>query len=213
MSWFKWIINIGVVGLLMLGIVNGWMIYNTYDSIYQNNIPQTDQYKVALVLGTSKRKVGGGENSYFSNRMKAAVQLFEEGKVKHIIVSGDNETRYYNEPKDMQQSLIDMGIPPERITLDYAGFRTLDSIVRCKEVFDQQSVIIITQRFHSYRALFIADFYQLDAIAFEANDPDDLDTTMVELREVFARAMAVLDLYFLETPPRFLGEKIPIDID
>jgi SanA protein len=138
--------------------------------------------------------------------------LFKQGKIKHFIVSGDNRTRYYNEPSEMKKALIKQGVPATAITLDYAGLRTLDSIVRSKEIFGQDEITIVTQTFHSYRALFISDYYEIDAVAYVTNEPESADGEMVHWREYLARAKAVLDLYVLKTEPRHLGQKEPIQL-
>jgi SanA protein len=133
--------------------------------------------------------------------------LYNEGKIDQFLLSGDNRTRYYNEPLEMRKALIARGVPPSAITLDYAGLRTLDSVVRSKEIFGQHQLTIITQPFHSYRALFIGDYYGIEAVAMVADEPDPESTTGVRIREYFARVKAVLDLYVFKTRPRFLGEK------
>ena len=112
----------------------------------------------------------------------------------------------------MQKALIKLGVPAEAITLDYAGLRTLDSIVRCKEIFGQTNITIITQPFHSYRALFISRYFHVDAVALVANEPNQEDALRVYGREYLARTKAILDLYILGTSPRHLGDKEPIGI-
>jgi SanA protein len=112
----------------------------------------------------------------------------------------------------MKKALMSRGVPDSVITLDYAGLRTLDSIVRCKEIFGQEKIIIITQTFHSYRALFISDYYKMDAIVLAANDSTNEFVAKVNVREYLARTKAILDLYFLSTAPRHLGEKEPITL-
>lgn len=164
-------------------------------------------HKVALVLGTSKKLIGGKPNPFFYNRIQAAAELYRKGKIKHFILSGDNSTKYYNEPKDMRQALIEMGVPDSVITLDYAGLRTLDSVVRCKEIFGQEEIIIITQEFHSYRALFISNFYQLEATVFSAANVPLQNSLRVRFRELLARPKAVIDIYLINKKPKFLGEK------
>tara|TARA_B100001245_G_C22821593_1_gene395362 strand:- start:269 stop:898 length:630 start_codon:yes stop_codon:yes gene_type:complete len=193
-----------LVGVLILGL-NFWIVSSTQERIYYN-INDVPPKRVALLLGTSKRTVEGGTNKYFAERMKAAADLYHRGVIEHIIVSGDNETVYYNEPRDMLNALKELGVPEGSITLDYAGFRTLDSVVRAKKVFGQDDVIIITQDFHCYRALFIADHHELNAVAFSADNKDQLPFNLA-LRETLARAKAVFDLYLFDQEPRFLGEQ------
>lgn len=193
-----------IVCLLILGL-NFWIVSSTEDSIYYDieNVPQR---RVALLLGTSKRTTGGGTNKYFKERIEAAAKLYHKGIISHIIVSGDNRTIYYNEPRDMYKDLRALDIPVSAITLDFAGFRTLDSVVRSKEVFGQDELLIITQDFHCYRALFIADYYGIDALAFSADNKDELPLSLA-LREIVARSLAVFDLYILNKEPKFLGKE------
>jgi SanA protein len=108
--------------------------------------------------------------------------------------------------------LMELGIPEEKITLDFAGFRTLDSIVRCKKVFQQEKFTIISQNFHNQRAIFIANKYDIDAIAFDARDVGEAYGRKTMLREYFAKVKAVIDLYLLRKQPKFLGEPIRINI-
>lgn len=192
-----------LVGVLILGL-NFWIVSSTEDSIFYDieNVPPR---KVALLLGTSKRTSAGGTNKYFKERIEAAANLYHRGIINHIIVSGDNRTIYYNEPRDMYKDLRAYEVPVSAITLDFAGFRTLDSVVRSKMVFGQDSLLIITQDFHCYRALFIADYYQIDALAFSADNKDELPLSLA-VREILARSIAVLDLYIFNKGPKFLGE-------
>jgi SanA protein len=113
---------------------------------------------------------------------------------------------------EMRKALIKLGVPTTAITLDYAGLRTLDSVVRCKEIFGQNRITIITQPFHSYRALFISSYYDIEAVAMVTNEPESEYSLRIRLREYFARTKAVLDLYILKTTPRFLGEKEQIQV-
>lgn len=200
----------GFIFILTWGC-NFWIVRQTQNRLY-NDINLLPAKKVALVLGTNRLLSNGRLNEYFKYRMDAAVQLYQAGKVKHIIVSGANHTQFYNEPREMWQTLTKSGIPPEAITLDYAGFRTLDSIVRCKEVFSQDDIIIVSQAFHNQRALFISDFYGIKAIGFNAQDIDFLEGLKIRTREYLARCRAVLDLYVLKTQPKFLGEKVKLPV-
>jgi SanA protein len=166
---------------------------------------------VALVLGTSKYSRSGHSNLFFKYRMQAASALYKAGKVKHFILSGDNSLSYYNEPQDMRKALLKQGIPDSAITPDYAGFRTFDSVVRSKKIFKQDSITIITQEFHAYRALFISNFYGMQAIAFATEPVNKGYSVLTHIREYFARCIAVIDLYVLRKEPKFLGEQIDIN--
>lgn len=198
-----------VLTALMVVITNIWVIHSTADKVYAgtDSLPTND---VAVILGTSHKLASGKPNPFFEYRIKTAVALYQSGKVKHFIVSGDNRTVYYNEPIEMQKALVRNGVPDSVITLDYAGLRTLDTIVRCKEIFGQDTITIITQPFHCYRALFISNYYEMNAVAVMTEDPNYNSGIRVYIREYFARAMAVLDLYVFKTSPRHLGDKEPI---
>jgi SanA protein len=202
---------LGVVLFLILATTNFWVVKSTESEVLTDYKLLPDS-GIALVLGTSHRMIDGSPNPFFHNRMATAAELYKEGKIIHFIVSGDNRTKYYNEPAEMQKALIKLGVPSSSITLDYAGLRTLDSIVRCKEIFGQSKIIIITQPFHSYRALFISNFYSVNAVALAAEEPAQEAAPRVYLREYFARTKAILDLYILRTAPRHLGEKEPLGI-
>ena len=175
------------------------------DRIYVSveKIPSND---VAVVLGTAEKSRKGGFNPYFSTRMEAAAALYHHGKVKHILVSGDNKTMNYNEPVAMRKYLIMLGVPKSAITLDYAGFRTFDSMVRAREVFGQDKFTIVSQGFHNERALFICHALGIEAVAYNAAEVKSSRTKMY-VRELLARSKAVLDIYVLRTKPRFLGKK------
>jgi len=213
--WFKLlIISILLPGILLglsLMICYFWIEIQTQGRVYApSELATLPAKKVALLLGTVKRLRNGRINRYFRYRIEAVVQLYKAGKIKHIIASGDNRTKYYNEPIEMQKSLLAQGIPREAITLDYAGFRTLDSVVRCKEIFSQDDIIVVSQAFHNKRALFISDFYGIKAIGFNARGVAWHEDLKTPLREWLARLKAVLDLYVLGTQPKFLGDKVEI---
>ncbi len=192
-------------------ITNVWVVRGTAHRVIEA-LDQLPDSKVALVLGTSRRTQKGYSNPYFAYRIDAAATLYKTGKVKHLLLSGDNRTRYYNEPEDMKRALVAKGVPETAITLDYAGFRTLDSVVRCKKIFGQNNVIIITQKFHSYRALFISNFYDINAHVYVARNLPLSYSKKVVAREILARPKAVIDLFVLKKDPKFLGEEIQLNI-
>jgi SanA protein len=175
---------------MVIGIVSSTESKNYY-SLY--NMPSND---VGLVLGTSKAIHGGKENIFFRYRMEAAAKLYREGKVKFLILSGNHDSVFYNEPNDMKKALMSLGVPENVMTLDFAGFRTYDSILRCKEVFNQNNFTIISQPNHNSRALFLANELGINAIAYAAQDVPASYKTM--LREYLARPKAILDVYLLD---------------
>lgn len=176
----------------------------SYDSI--ENIPHNH---CALVLGTSKYLVGGRTNMYYLYRIQAATYLYFYQKVDYIIVSGDNRARNYNEPIKMYNDLVEAGIPKEKIILDYAGFRTLDSVIRGKEIFGQSQFTIVSQPFHSQRAVYIARKRGINAIAYNAEDVVNTFSLDLMVREIGARVLMGIDL-LLKRQPHFLGEKVVI---
>ena len=166
--------------------------------------------RVGLVLGCPKQLSNGTPNLFFKNRIDAAAQLFEHRKVDYLIVSGDNHVQGYDEPTDMKNALIDMGVPGDRIYPDYAGFRTLDSVVRAKDIFGQDTIIVISQKFHNQRAIFLASHHGIDAIGFDAPEVGLRHSFKTRCREQFAKVKAVLDVYLFRKRPHFLGQKIII---
>lgn len=163
-----------------------------------------------LVLGCSQYIAGGQRNLFFINRVSAAAELFHAGKVSCLIVSGDNHAAGYDEPTDMKCALVAAGVPENKIHCDYAGFRTLDSVVRSKEIFNQTQITIISQPFHNRRAIYIARRKGIDAIGFNADNVNARYSLPTLLREQLAKIKAVIDLSVLRTRPRFLGPKIAI---
>lgn len=179
------------------------LIYRSVETVPQND--------VALVLGTSKMTAWGSTNLHFNQRIAAAAALYRSGKVRHLLVSGDNHVAGYDEPTDMRNALVAAGVPTNAITCDYAGFRTLDSVVRAQQVFGLTRFTIVTEEFHCARALWIARQLDLDAVAFAAPDVDSARWTLrVKVREIFARAWCGIDLYILHRRPHFPGPPEPI---
>lgn len=212
MRWLKRLVLVlALLMILLLSICNLWIVKSTERKVY-TDISKLPPHHVALVLGTSHKVAGGAPNPYFYKRIETAAALYKLGKIRHFILSGDNRTRFYNEPWEMRKALIKQGVPDSVITLDYAGLRTLDSIVRSKEIFGQDKITIITQPFHSYRALFISNYYDMDAIAMVAEEPGLEQSFKVRIREYLARTKAVLDLYIFKTEPKHLGRKEQINI-
>jgi SanA protein len=166
--------------------------------------------RVGLVLGTSNRMRDGSPNLFFAYRMAAAASLYRHKKIDYLVLSGDNSQKYYNEPAMMKDALLALGVPEHRIYLDYAGLRTLDSVVRCRRIFGQSRFTIISQAFHNQRALFIARHYGFDAVGFNAKDVAGRNGLKTHLREMLARVKVFLDLYLLNKQPKYLGEEVKI---
>jgi SanA protein len=163
-----------------------------------------------LVLGTSKFVTGGKENLFYSYRIAAASQAYAAGKCAKVVVSGDNRHRSYNEPQTMKKSLIEQGVPAGDIYCDYAGSRTLDSVVRFKHIFGQSSGIVISQEFHNARAIYIGRANGMNLTGFNAREVPAYDAFSTKLREIFSRIRAVADVELLHSEPKHYGEKIPL---
>jgi SanA protein len=166
--------------------------------------------RVGLLLGTSKYTSNNNQNQYFNNRIQAAAALFHAKKIDYILISGDNSFTYYNEPQMMLEDLIKLHVPKEKIYLDYAGFRTLDSVIRAKKIFGLNQFTVISQKFHNERAIFIARKNGIDAVGFNAKDVDKFYGFKTKIREKFARVKVVIDL-LAGKEPKFLGEPIEIN--
>lgn len=165
--------------------------------------------RTGLVLGTTPELNDGRPNLYFEYRMDAAAALYKAGKVRYLLLSGDNHRKQYNEPEEMKKALMARGVPEEALYLDYAGLRTLDSVVRAKEIFGQDSVTVISQKFHNERAIYLADTYGLYAVGYNARDVNTYTGLKTRIRELFARVKVFIDLS-LRKQPKYLGEKIPL---
>lgn len=177
-------------------------IFTSVDSVPRN--------RVALLLGTNPLNRLGRPNTYFTNRIMTAAALYRAGKVDYIIASGDNHTKKYDEPTAMRDSLMAHGVPEDRIILDFAGFRTLDSVVRAGEVFGCDSMTIISQADHNARALYLAEVNGIDAVAVSAPlRAGRWVRIRLALREWLARDKMMLDIWFGKRP-YFLGEEMRI---
>ncbi len=203
----KFFIIILVITIIFVAYANFEIIKVSKNRLY-SNVKKIPHNRVGLILGAPS-KVRGGINLYFKYRVDAAVKLYRAGKIDYILVSGDKSSPYYNEPLDFQKALIKSGIPKNKIFLDFAGFRTLDSIVRAKQVFGLKKFTIITQKFHNERAVYLAIKKGIDAIGFNARDVKGKKGFIIKLREIFARARAVLDIWF-GVEPHYLGKQIKI---
>ncbi|MHC9087179.1 SanA/YdcF family protein [Tenacibaculum sp. IMCC1] len=189
--------------------VSNKVIINNAEGKLFNSTENISKNKVGLLLGTVKYLSDGRINLYYQFRLNAAVELYKAEKIDFILVSGDNGSEGYDEPTDFKNDLIESGIPESKIYLDYAGFRTLDSVVRVKEVFGQTSVTIISQQFHNERALYLANHFDIEAIGYNARGVSGKKAMKVKLREYLARVKVFVDI-LLNVNPKFLGEPVEI---
>ena len=207
--FFKWSLGLLVILLAALFICYKKVSHDAVPFLYSDVIA-VPYHKAALLLGTSRYLGNGYINQYFQYRIDAAVELYKAGKIKYIIASGDNSRKEYSEPEDMKLALMEKGIPDSAIVLDYAGFRTFDSIIRAKEIFGQMSYIIISQSFHNERAVYIARHNGIAAVGLNAKDVTARYGFKTRLREVLARVKLMLDVHLFKAEPKFGGEKIEL---
>lgn len=186
-----------------------YKIKNTAKPFVFDQVNDVPEVNVGLLLGASRLTANGYENFYFNYRINAALELFHAGKIKYIIVSGDNSRKTYDEPTDMKNALISGGVPDSVIYLDYAGFRTFDSVIRSKEIFGQTKITVFSQKFHNERAVFIARNNGIEAYGYNAQDLHGRFAKGTNRREFFAKAKVFLDM-LIDREPKFLGEKIQI---
>jgi SanA protein len=168
------------------GVYSAASIARETKGLVFGDLKQVPRKRVGLVLGCSSRLGGGLANPYFSSRVEAAAALQQAGVVEYLLVSGDNGSRDYDEPTTFKAALVARGVPEDRIVLDYAGFRTLDSVIRARRL-------------------------GMSAVGYVADDVTGPAGTKTRVREWFARAKAVIDLK-VGTRPRFLGPKLPIGV-
>jgi SanA protein len=211
-TFVKAFLVIAALGLLWIVAASFSVVRATRGRTY-SDVGAIPARRVGLVLGCSRVLPDGRRNAFFDNRMAAAAQLFRAHKVDYLVVSGDNHRATYDEPQDMKDALVSLGVPEVRIYCDYAGFRTLDSIVRVREIFGQTRITIISQEFHNQRAIFIAQHRGVDAIGFNAREVDAYDSFKTKCRELVARANMLIDLFVLRRQPKFLGQKVVIPAD
>lgn len=189
------------LAVLVVLLSNRWVINSTDSRLFLDSALLPDN-EVGLVLGTSTYTSDGKSNPQFHGRIQAAAELYRLGKVRRLIVSGANPDSRYNEPKRMREALMELGVPSEVIVTDFAGDRTFDSVARAKGVYGVDRVTLVTQRYHGYRALFLARKMGLRAVAYVARLPDGSTGARNPPREIFARTLAVFDLFLLGTEPR-----------
>lgn len=203
------VIGIAVAAIAFTVVVNVAVELEAKGRVYKD-VGKVPHNRVALLLGTSPFNRLGGPNSYYINRIRVAAALYHAGKVDYIIASGDNHIKTYDEATAMRDALMKKGVPESRIVLDYAGFRTLDSVIRAKEVFGCDSLTIISQEDHCVRGLYLAKNAGIEAVAVAAPVRTGLRTRIrLTLREWLARDKMMLDIWFGKRP-KFLGEKIRI---
>jgi len=210
MKKIKIVAGLALLLLVLLIAVPDWVIRKqTKDKLF-TDVGQIPFNKVGLLLGTSKYISKGKINLYYQYRIDAAVELYNHHKIDFILISGDNGQKEYNEPKTIKDDLVKAGIPADKIFSEFAGFRTWDSIIRSKKVFNESSLTVISQQFHNERAVFIGMKNHMNVIGFAAKDVPESYGLKTNIREKLARINLMLDLV-IHKQPKYLGTPIPIE--
>ena len=202
----KWVIRIVAFLFLITIIINSYVILTTYKLI--DNSDENKNFDCILVLGAGIR------NNYPSpmleDRLLASIKLYNDGVAPKILVSGDHEYKDYDEVNVMKNYLIENGIPSEDIFMDHAGLSSYDSVYRANKIFKVNRMIIVTQKYHLYRSLYIAKMLDIDAYGVSANPRKYYGQLKRDIREYAAR---IKDFFkcLIMPEPTYLGEVIPIN--
>lgn len=201
---------IGVIGLISIYLIN-LHIHSVSDNKIQTSmteIPTENPPRIAIVFG-AKVWDNGELSPVLYDRVLTAVELYRAGRVKKLLMSGDNPTENYDEPTAMKKTAIELGVPDEAIVLDFAGRRTYDTCYRAKEIFAIEKAILVTQEFHQARALYLCNNLGVDSIGITANRREYEGSDYWKFREFFSVASAWFEMNFLPFEP-IAGEKEPI---
>lgn len=207
MKLFKRILPVAAVLAAVFAVYANLKVIG-FEELSFGNVAELPVEKACLVLGTSKYLSSGRENLFYTFRIAAAKQVYATGKCSVIVVSGDNRRKDYNEPEAMKQSLVEQGVPADRIYCDYAGGRTLDSVIRFRHIFGQTSGIVISQQFHNARAIYIGEGHGIALTGFNAREVGAYGGLRTKMREALSRVRAVADVEILESEPRHYGEAV-----
>ena len=168
-------------------------VYNASKGLVYSDVEEIPYREVGLLLGTNPKGRRGGANMFYNYRIDAALTLYEAGKVDRFLISGAKRGPDYDEPQAMREALVARGVPDSILVLDGQGYHTIESIVRAKEVYEVDSVTIISQAVHNRRSLYMAKHNGLDAIAYNAANTTILRWRIIMfLRERASRVKAVL---------------------
>lgn len=208
--WIKILTLCFALSLLLTWWANRQIQLNAQDFLFEN-LSGTPPCKTGLLLGTSSHLANGEVNPYWLHRIEAAELLLKSGKIRHLVISGDNSVKEYDEPSEMRTALIERGIDSNLLSRDFAGFRTLDSVVRMKVIFRQDSFLIVSQQFHNERAIYLAQQNGLVAFGFNAADVPESFGFKTRCREYLARVKALFDA-LLHVEPKYDGEVIELPV-
>jgi len=211
LKWFsRHIFLAGIIALLLVALPRLITGVYTKNRIYRETQSPTE--RVAIIFGAGLRR-DGSPTAMLRDRVLTGVDLYFSGKVEKLLMSGDNRFVNYNEPESMRQFALSAGVPDEAIVLDYAGRRTYDTCYRAKAIFGVKKALLITQKFHIPRAVFLCNMLGMDTVGVEASNCYWNGSPFVwDLREQFATIAAFLDLY-VSSPSPVLGNPEPLFVD
>lgn len=215
LTWSKrFLMSLGALLLLatLLFIGGNFWVVATTAAYIEHQPQQCRPDKVGVVFGTSHWTRSGVRNPHFHARMRTAAELIEQMQVEHLLLSGDNRTQAYNEPRAMWRELYRRGVGAEQMTMDFAGFSTYDTLARARDVFELDQALLITQSWHLPRAVFIGRALGMDVTGCVADDQTIKVERRLRLREWAARVATLGDLYIWGREPYFLGAPEPIEI-
>ncbi|EQA35198.1 hypothetical protein LEP1GSC047_1608 [Leptospira inadai serovar Lyme str. 10] len=195
----------GIPASIDLSIERDYELRTLHAGNYRSLKPAT----VAIVPGASVYK--NAPSPVLKDRLDCALELYRQGKVRKILLSGDNGSRYYNEVKPMLTYVLERNVNQRDVFVDHAGFRTLDTLVRAKEIFQVKDAIFVSQKFHQPRAAFIAKKIGLEFQSYESDRRPYVSGPFSRFREFFARTLAWIDMNLTNTAPKYLGNPFPIE--
>ena len=204
----KTIIRFALICIVVVLAINFYVIGNTKDRMLKDgNYTSLDDVDCIVILGAG---IWGDKPSpMLQDRLEEGIHLYKEGVAPKIIMSGDHSREEYDEVNIMKQYAVDRGVLSEDIFMDHAGFSTYESMYRAKEIFDAKNIVIVTQEYHLYRAVYIANQFDMNAYGVNADPRKYAGQLYREFREILARNKDVLNC-FIKPEPTFLGESIPV---
>ena len=202
----------GCIGLGSLMIISECLIVaKTYDNNSSNITDIPSSYHTIVLPGT-KKYIGSSDviNYYYQTRIDKVYELHRMHDIQHIIISGDNSSKDYDEPSTMKADLVSLGIPEPIIHLDYAGFSTLDSVLRAQKIFEQNNIIFVSQKFQNERAIVLGRFAGIGVYGLNAPNYTFPYGLRIKIRERFARLKMWGEIIF-NFEPTVLGDPIPLN--
>ncbi len=203
------VLVLGILGIAAVLVINGWVKGCVEQRIItQQQAQELDGIDCVVVLGCQVHS-DGTPSHMLEDRLKRSVELYKQGAAPKILMSGDHGTENYDEVNAMKQYALEAGVPSDDVFMDHAGFSTYETVYRAKEVFQTKKVIIVTQQYHLYRALYIARQLGLEAYGVAADYRQYSGQSVRDFREVLARVKD-FGLAILQPEPTYTGKAIPI---